>query len=67
MGFLVMWLIFDISIELNETGSQVSDTEPLVLWSFRMPSLRILLINTRIPRNTKDLVAGVRDKYTKVS
>lgn len=31
----------------------------------KMPSLRILLINTRIPRNTKDLVAGVRDKYTK--
>lgn len=29
----------------------------------KMPSLRILLINTRIPRNTKDLVAGVRNKY----
>lgn len=29
----------------------------------KIPNLRILLINTKIPRCTKDLVAGVRRKY----
>ncbi|KAL5016284.1 hypothetical protein ScPMuIL_005873 [Solemya velum] len=28
-----------------------------------MPKLRVLLTNTRVPRSTKVLVAGVRDKY----
>ncbi|XP_022104077.1 mevalonate kinase-like [Acanthaster planci] len=31
----------------------------------KVPNLRILLINTKIPRSTKVLVAGVRKKYEK--
>jgi mevalonate kinase len=31
-----------------------------------MPNLRVLVINTKIPRSTKDLVAGVRKKYEQV-
>ena len=31
-----------------------------------VPSLRILLIDTKVPRSTKRLVAGVRERYDKV-
>ena len=31
-----------------------------------MPSLRILITNTKLPRSTKVLVAGVREKFNKV-
>ncbi|XP_042563179.1 mevalonate kinase-like, partial [Clupea harengus] len=31
----------------------------------RVPTLRILLTNTRVPRSTKTLVAGVKDKINK--
>lgn len=32
----------------------------------RVPLLRILLTNTKVPRSTKVLVAGVKDKINKV-
>ena len=32
-----------------------------------MPRLRILLVNTKIPRSTKKMVAGVRELLTKVT
>ena len=32
-----------------------------------MPNLRILLVNTKVPRSTKKMVAGVRERYDKVS
>ncbi|KAI0230683.1 Mevalonate kinase [Lamellibrachia satsuma] len=31
----------------------------------RVPQLRILLLNTRVPRSTKIMVAGVKDRYNK--
>ncbi|XP_041348249.1 mevalonate kinase-like isoform X2 [Gigantopelta aegis] len=31
----------------------------------KMPPLRILLVNTKVPRSTKLLVAGVKERYTK--
>lgn len=31
----------------------------------RMPNLRILLVNTKVPRSTKKMVAGVRERYDK--
>jgi len=33
----------------------------------RMPQFRILLINTRVPRSTKQLVEGVRQRHDMVS
>lgn len=32
----------------------------------RMPEFQILLINTRVPRSTKQLVEGVRQKHDRV-
>lgn len=32
----------------------------------RVPTLRILLTNTKVPRSTKVLVAGVKEKILKV-
>jgi len=32
----------------------------------RMPQFRILLINTHVPRSTKQLVEGVQQKHTLV-
>ena len=40
---------------------------PLHCHSIRMPNLRILLVNTKVPRSTKKMVAGVRERYDKVS
>lgn len=37
------------------------------LFLTRMPSVRILLVNTKVPRSTKKMVAGVREKYNMVS
>lgn len=37
----------------------------LVVFPSRVPLLRILLTNTRVPRSTKVLVAGVKDKLNK--
>lgn len=34
--------------------------------TYRVPLLRILLTNTKVPRSTKVLVAGVKDKINKV-
>ena len=31
----------------------------------RMPQVRILLVNTKVPRSTKKMVAGVRELHTK--
>ncbi len=31
-----------------------------------MPAIRILLVNTNVPRSTKKMVAGVREKRDKV-
>lgn len=41
---------------------------PLLLPSFlrRLPALQILLTNTKVPRSTKALVAGVRSRLIKV-
>ena len=32
---------------------------------YRMPQVRILLVNTKVPRSTKKMVAGVRELHTK--
>ena len=32
-----------------------------------MPNVRILLVNTKVPRSTKKMVAGVRELLTKVT
>ena len=42
----------------------VSDVSPA--FPCRVPLLRILLTNTKVPRSTKLLVAGVKDKLNKV-
>lgn len=37
-----------------------------LIFSTRVPRVHILLIYTRVPRSTKELVAGVRARYEKV-
>lgn len=39
---------------------------PAFLSHFRLPALQILLTNTKVPRSTKALVAGVRSRLVKV-
>ena len=34
---------------------------------FRVPELNIFLINTNVPRSTKAMVAGLRQRYEEVS
>lgn len=42
-------------------------TQYNLLWPLsRVPLLQILLTNTRVPRSTKILVSGVKDKLLKV-
>lgn len=45
---------------VKERGKEVS------LVTSRVPMLRILLTNTKVPRSTKVLVAGVKEKILKV-
>lgn len=38
----------------------------MCLFNCSIPNIRILIINTGVPRSTKKMVAGVREKYNKV-
>ncbi|KAG9339565.1 hypothetical protein JZ751_023456 [Albula glossodonta] len=47
----------------NPSGTFESQTDSVFVWL--VPMLRILLTNTKVPRSTKVLVAGVKDKINK--
>ena len=34
---------------------------------YSMPQVRVLLVNTKVPRSTKKMVAGVRELHNKVN
>ena len=38
----------------------------ICMFCFRVPEVSVLLVNTKVPRSTKKLVAGVKEKYDMV-
>lgn len=51
---------------LTHTHTTCIHTHAYTHFTHRMPQLRILLINTKVPRSTKKMVSGVRERYDKV-
>ena len=60
---LYVWSLSVFDVSLGLMSLSVSDVS---LFLCRVPLLRILLTNTKVPRSTKLLVAGVKDKLNKV-